>query len=242
VMVDADLIGRCPALNSPAIKSGNRMVRLTVSDDGPGMETAIRERIFEPFFTTKPVDQGTGLGLAVVHGIVQAHHGIILADSQPGNGAVFTIYLPPEDCCTEHKDTADVYSDSATTGRPAEDHKLVYIDDDPAVMNILCRLFEGRGIRVSGFTNQQLALDYIRNNADTIDVVVTDNNMPGMQGLDVARAIREIHSELPVAVISGLIDEDLQEAAELAGVRELINKPFTVEKFLAAIRRMTQHR
>jgi two-component system C4-dicarboxylate transport response regulator DctD len=66
--------------------------------------------------------------------------------------------------------------------------------------------------------------------------------MPGMQGLDVARAIREIDSELPVAVISGLIDEDLQEAAERAGVRELINKPFTVEKFLAAIRRMTQHR
>lgn len=228
-----------PGTELPCRKAENRMVRLTVGDDGPGMETAIRERIFGPFFTTKPVDQGAGPGLAVVHGIVQTHHGIILADSQPGNGAVFTIYLPPEDCCTEHTDTADVYSDSATTGRPAEDHKLVYIDDDPAVMNILCRLFEGRGIRVSGFTNQQLALDYIRNNAGKIDVVVTDNNMPG---LDVARAIREIDSQLPVAVISGLIDEDLQAAAELAGVRELINKPFTVEKFLAAIRRMTQHR
>ena len=109
-------------------------------------------------------------------------------------------------------------------------------------MNVICRLFEGRGVRVSGFTNQQLALDYIRANVSTIDVIVTDNNMPGMQGLDVARAIREIDSKMPVAVISGLIDEDLQAAAELAGVRELINKPFTVEKFLAAIHRMTQHR
>lgn len=231
---------RHPTLRSSASASTGRFVRLTVSDNGPGMDAAVKDRIFEPFFTTKPVDQGTGLGLAVVHGIVQAHHGIIEVESQPGAGAVFTICLPAEDPASGVPE--EIFSGSAGGGLTSvsHDHEIVYIDDDPAVTNVIQRLLDGRGFHVHGFTHQSAALEFIQQNADLIAAVVTDYNMPGMQGIDVARAVQQIRHDLPVAVISGLIDEDLQAAAEEAGVRELISKPFQLERFIQTVRKMIQ--
>jgi two-component system cell cycle sensor histidine kinase/response regulator CckA len=120
------------------------------------------------------------------------------------------------------------------------DHQIVCIDDDPAVMNVIQRLLDGRGFHVHGFTHQPAALEFVQQNADLIAAVVTDYNMPGMQGIDVARAVQQIRHDLPVAVISGLIDEDLQAAAEEAGVRELISKPFQLDRFIQTVRRMIQ--
>jgi PAS domain S-box-containing protein len=209
-------------------------VRLSVRDNGPGMDAATLSRIFEPFFTTKPVDEGTGLGLAVVHGIVQTHEGAILVESQQGAGSAFTIYLPiAVGPMTELAFAVSVRSSSS----PADQH-ILYIDDDEALVFLLQRLLQRRGYRVSGYTDQREALDALRADPTSFDLVVTDYNMPGMSGLDVAHAVRAIRADLTVAIASGFIDEALHAEAEGVGVRELIFKANAVEDLCDAFVRL----
>jgi signal transduction histidine kinase/ActR/RegA family two-component response regulator len=241
VTLDAALSASHPALSAlPASCKGqcNQLLRLTVSDDGPGMDAATLERIFDPFFTTKPTDEGTGLGLSVVHGITQAHDGAITVSSEPGNGAVFTLYFP----ATEDA-AASTAQRTATADRPEQapgKQRIAYIDDETALVVVTSRLLERRGFRVKGYSNQQAALDAIRADPLSFDVVVTDYNMPGMSGLDIARELRQIRAGLPVAVASGFVDEVLREQAVEAGVREVILKASAVEDMCDAIARFAQ--
>ena len=202
-------------------------MRLVVDDDGPGIDAATIERIFEPFFTTKPVGGGTGLGLSVVHGIVQAHDGVIVVDSELADGATFTIYLP----------AANAQADAPW---PAGGQHILYIDDDESLVYLMRRLLESRGFRISGHTDQGEALDALRADPASFDLVVTDYNMPGMSGLDVAREVRKIRADLPVAVASGFIDETLRAEADGAGVRGLLFKASAVEDFCDAFARLAQ--
>ena len=238
VQIEQSLADTHPVLRALQVKHAGRAVRLVVRDNGPGMDAATRSRIFEPFFTTKPVDHGTGLGLSVVHGIIQSHEGAILVHSQPGEGAEFTIYLPAltsqqlgtaqHDGAADMKHKATVLSDVNESRTPRH---ILYLDDDSAVLILVKRLLERRGYRVSCFSDQHEALNTLRLGAADFHVVVTDYNMPGMQGLEVARQVRAIRPDLPVAVTSGFIDEELQEGAKEAGVRQLISKPFAIEDF-----------
>jgi CheY-like chemotaxis protein len=213
------------------------------------MNEAILARIFEPFFTTKPVGEGTGLGLSVVHGIVQGHKGVIVVDSEPGAGTRFTLYLPS---CPTHADKApeqplqDVKPAIAppsppappagvSTGHAVSGPHIVYVDDDAALVSLVKRLLERRGYRVSAHPDQGSALDAISADPAGIDLVLTDYNMPGMSGLDVARSVRGIRPDLPVAVASGFIDETLSAQAASAGIHHLIFKATSVDEFCGAI-------
>ena len=245
VLLDAAFLEAHSVLNTMYEKGEGRIVRLAVRDNGPGMDAAIRDRVFEPFFTTKPVGEGTGLGLSVVLGIVQGHGGAIEAESQPGKGATFTMYLPiapaqvgpsanriPSAFGTEAPDADAPDGDSV--------FQILCLDDDASVMRMVKQLLEVRGYRVSGYVNQHAALDAIRAAPGAFDVVVTDYNMPGMQGLDVAREVRTIRADLPVVVTSGFIDEELRIGAEAAGVRALIPKPFILKDLYAVVERLAK--
>ena len=210
-----------------------RYACLTVRDNGAGMDEATRSRIFEPFFTTKPVGKGTGLGLSVVHGIVKAHEASIEVASAPGKGSEFRIYFPDVDA-----PMAAVAAPGADTA-PVSGHgkHVLYIDDREAIVFLMQRLLERQGYRVSGFTDPQEALAAARANPAQFDLAVTDHNMPGMSGLEVALALREIRADLPVVLASGYITEELRARAPAAGIRELIYKPNSADELCEALAR-----
>ena len=217
-----------------------RYACLAVRDNGPGMDQATRSRIFEPFFTTKPAGEGTGLGLSVVHGIVHDHEASIAVQSAPGEGATFRIYFPaaqpaPAQSAAPGKDTAG--ADKALVLQGGGKH-ILYVDDDEAIVFLMTRLLERQGYRVSGFVDARAALAAVSAKPDAFDLVVTDYNMPGMSGLAVAQAVKEIRADLPVALASGYITEELRAKAPAAGVRELIYKPDTAEDFSQAVARL----
>jgi len=215
-----------------ALRPG-RYARLMVRDNGPGMDEATRERIFEPFFTTKPVGEGTGLGLAVVHGIVQGHEAAIEVQSAPGQGASFCIYFP----AAAHDSVVPAHPTPTASTRSGGKH-ILYVDDDESVVFLVTRLLERQGYRVSGHTNPRQALAAVRAEPGRFDLAVTDYNMPGMSGLEVARALHEIRADLPVALASGYITEELRVQAPAAGVIELLYKPNTVDDLCEMVARL----
>ncbi|MDX1927402.1 MAG: ATP-binding protein [Pirellulaceae bacterium] len=228
-------------------KSPLKMVRINFTDDGPGIESSVINRIFEPFFTTKPVDEGTGLGLAVVHGIIRAHDGEISVESQVGHGTTFTILLPPngldESVQTVEQGVVPADLERRSTTAAHASHvaplcRVLYIDDDEMVLQSLVNLFGHYGIQVRGYTDQLTALAALRAATTSFDLVVTDYNMPGLSGLDVAKQVREIRADLPVIVTSGFIDEELHAHADEAGVRALIPKPFSAQYFCDLVQKL----
>ena len=213
-------------------------VVISVSDTGDGMDPATRERIFEPFFTTKPVGEGTGLGLAVAHGIVRAHQGAIAVASEPGKGSRFDVYLPTAEgmiAAPAPAPAAPVPRATAGQGR-----HVLYIDDDESLVLLVTRLLQRRGYRVSGHVDPAAALAELKTDPAHFDLVVTDYNMPRISGLDVAREVREVRPDLPVVIASGFITDELQVQASVAGVRSVIFKANTAEEFCNVVQHLLQ--
>jgi PAS domain S-box-containing protein len=193
---------------------------LWVADDGAGMDAETQSRIFEPFFTTKPVDSGTGLGLSVVHGIVSAHGGAVAVDSAPGRGTAVHVHLPA------------THGQAQAGGAPAADLALasgdgrhvLYLDDDEVMAPLAEQLLRRGGYRVTTYVDSAAALAAVRREPLAFDAVVTDFNMPGCNGLEVIRVLKELAPALPVVLTSGYIDDDLRAQAARLGVRHLLNK------------------
>jgi two-component system cell cycle sensor histidine kinase/response regulator CckA len=212
--------------------------RVVVSDTGHGMDAATLRRIFEPFFTTKPPGKGTGLGLSVAHGIMQSHNGVIIARSEPGEGSSVELYFPG---------APEVAAALATTEDPdpvaeGRGQHILYLDDDESQVFLITRMLERWGYRVSPYLAQREALDALVSRGRSFDLVLTDFNMPGLSGLEVARLIRDARPEIPVVVVSGYITDALRAQAASAGVRELISKPHEVEDLRDALQRLLQPR
>jgi signal transduction histidine kinase/CheY-like chemotaxis protein len=218
---------------SPGRQPG-RFAHFSVSDSGIGIDPAIRERIFDPFFSTKPVGQGTGLGLAVVHGIVQAHGGAIEVESRHGEGATFHVYLPAAQE-TQEQGAADEASVRASGRR----RHVLFLDDNEELVSALAQTLSRQGYRVSSHTVPEAALDAVRAEPQTYDVFVSDHKMPRMSGLDVARELSCIRPDLPVIIISGHIDGELQRMARELGVRHLLHKLHTLDDLVEAIDQLT---
>jgi two-component system cell cycle sensor histidine kinase/response regulator CckA len=241
------------------------VIRLQVKDDGCGMDEATRQRIFEPFFTTRKLGTGTGLGLPVVLGVVEGHGGVIEVQSQLGEGATFNLYFPAaaadpgEDYVDSgwpqsqalrdsHEpeqfelmgpsDASSVQNEAMTTDTPSAKRHVLYLDDDDTLVFLVRRLLERRGYTVTTFTDQQATIDAVREQPQAFDLLMTDFNMPGMSGLDVARAVLAINPNLPVAVASGYITDELQTEALAAGVCEVVFKTDAVEDFCAVVAKL----
>jgi len=222
------------AAHDAGIALAGRYAHIAVRDTGVGMSDAMRERIFEPFFTTKPAGKGTGLGLAVVHGIVHAHGGGIVCASAPGMGATFDVYLPASDL---HPAPGPVVP-SALPAKPGRGRKVLYIDDDEALVYLARRLLERSGYRVSAHVDAAQGIAALRDDPASFTLVVTDFSMPGMSGLDVARAVRAIRADLPVLVTTGYVTDELKQDATDAGVREIVYKPDTAAQLVGAVERL----
>lgn len=195
---------------------------LWVRDNGSGMDAETRERIFEPFFTTKPVGQGTGLGLSVVHGILSAHGGAIAVESAPGEGSTFNFYLPLVPA-SQVPATAPTLSAAPSHSRGRGQH-VMYVDDDAMMVLMVERILERAGYRVTGFLDARAAVAAVRHRPGDFDMIVTDFNMPGFSGLDVARELVCIRPDLPVVIGSGYITDELRTEALRLGVCGLLEK------------------
>jgi PAS domain S-box-containing protein len=205
--------------------------RLRVSDDGCGMDEATRARIFEPFFTTKPVGQGTGLGLAVVHGIVVASGGRIEVDSAPGRGTRIDILLP----LREPSGAPGVRA--GATHEPDRGHgeHVLLVDDDEVVGLTTEALLLRAGYRVTRLDNGLAAIESVREEPGRYALVVTDYNMQGLSGLAVAEQLAQIAPRLPVVITSGYVTEELLARAQALGVRDVLFKEHSLERLAAVV-------
>ncbi len=219
------------ATAGPAPGPGDWVV-LEVRDDGPGMSAGVKAKIFEPYFTTKGPEQGTGLGLAVVHGIVQEQGGAIEVESAPGEGALFRVWLPRRGAAV----TVAAAAESSAVEDVAGQERVLLVDDEPDIVRI-CEMGLARsGYRVSGFTTPGEALAAFRADPDAWDAVVSDVTMPGMTGVALAAAVLETRPDVPVILCTGYSEGLTPEAARAAGIRNVLVKPVPVARLAAEIR------
>lgn len=214
--------------------SAGEHAHLWVSDTGSGMDKALVDRIFEPFFTTKPSSQGTGLGLSIVHGIVTSHHGSINVESQLGVGSTFHVYLPL--ACPPAALPVSMAQDASI--EQAHGEHVIYLDDDDFVTRVMVRILERAGYRCSGYQDASAALAALTDKSLKVDVFITDYNMPGLSGLDVARAVAQVRPGLPIGISSGLVTDELREAARRMGIQALIEKENSFGEIVPQVARM----
>jgi two-component system cell cycle sensor histidine kinase/response regulator CckA len=223
--LDSSHTGQHPQLNpGPYLK-------MTVNDTGHGMEPHILERVFEPYFTTKEMGRGTGLGLAVVHGIVTSHGGAITASSEAGKGSTFTVYLP----VIESKAAGVADMNEAV---PKGHERILFVDDEQALVDLQKLTLEDLGYQVTTRTSSVEALELFREKPERFDLVITDMTMPNMTGDVLASELMRIRPDIPVIICTGF-SESLNEKTALArGIRAFVMKPVLKSQIARAIRKV----
>ncbi len=211
-------------------------VRLSVSDTGTGMTPEVLERVFEPFFTTKPREYGSGLGLAIVYGIVQQSAGHITADSTPGEGTTFSIYLPHAEPQSEPDQPLDEPFDESAVPRGRE--TILVVEDDELVRGITVRSLRALGYRILLAEDGEDALRVVDNHSGDIDLVVTDVAMPRMGGPELAEQLTARNPRVKVLFVSGYSEQELTERMALAQNRAFLDKPFTASMLARKLREM----
>jgi CheY-like chemotaxis protein len=207
--------------------------RLSVEDNGCGMDAAIQARIFEPFFTTKPRDKGTGLGLATVYGIVKQSQGYIDVDSAPGRGTIFHIYLPASSECAESRPRA---TDLSSAPQPVE--TVLLVEDDAQVRALAKRILEEHGYHVLEAADGLSALDLLERHSGRIHGLVTDVVMPGINGPELVRRVAERLPGLPVLYISGYTEPDLVKASGSDAPVSFLAKPFEASVLIERLKEL----
>ncbi|HEY8906435.1 MAG TPA: response regulator, partial [Rhodoferax sp.] len=213
-------------------------IKLTVSDTGAGMSEDVLKRVFEPFFTTKPVGQGTGLGLSVVHGIVHAHQGIVRVQSSPGKGSTFKLYFPLSVDAAQIRPAVQAKPTTLPKGPAGSGQKVMYVDDDEALVFLVKRLLTRRGYAVSTFSDPRLALEALRADHTLADLLVTDYNMPGYSGVDLIRDVTRLLPDLPMALASGYVTSEIERDALAAGAKALIHKPNDIDELCDTVQKL----
>ena len=212
----------------PDLREG-RYARLVVRDTGQGMSPATLERIFEPFFTTKPVGEGTGLGLAVVHGVVRGHDGSINVQSTRGEGSVFEVLLP---AVTTPASVAIIEEVPMPSARGL---RVLVVDDEPALARIAERALLRAGCAVRAVLDAASAMELLRAAPDAVDVLVTDLTMPGTSGLELAAEALMLRPGLPILLVSGYSVMITEDDLQAKGISAVLQKPFTTEELARAV-------
>lgn len=206
-------------------------VRLTIKDTGPGIDLAIQERIFDPFFTTKEVGQGTGMGLSVVHGIVEKFGGVIDVGSEPGQGASFHVYFP---VTTKETEEGSLGQGSLLTGT----EQILYVDDEMMLAHMGKQMLEKLGYKVLARTSSVEAHEAFRANPEKFDLVITDQTMPHISGSELAKLLMEIRPDIPVILCTGYSASISEEKAEELGIRAFVMKPVDKRMLANTIRKV----
>ncbi len=206
-------------------------IELSVTDSGSGIEPEELERIFDPFYTTKEVGKGTGMGLSVIHGIVRSHGGHILVATQPDKGTGFRLLFPPVVEETPDAPAADPSSEELPHGHGEQ---VLVLDDEPDLGRFLGDLLESYGYRATVLTNSQEALERFKENPGEFDLLITDQTMPGMSGVELVKTLRQVHPELPVILNTGFSEDIDTDYAARLGIRYL-EKPVRSERLIQAV-------
>ena len=218
-----------PSNSDPHGVKPGRYVRLIVRDTGTGMPADVMDRIFDPFFTTKKVGEGTGLGLSVVHGIVTQHDGSITVESEPGIGSVFTVYFPR---ITGGPEIDGISDDDIPTGS----ERILFIDDEEALVEMGMELLTGLGYEVICRGDSKEALALLKKDVSRFDLVITDQTMPEMTGLELAKKILSIRPDMPIILCTGFSHQVDAETAKQAGIKAFVMKPLVKREIAKAIR------
>ena len=205
-------------------------VELTITDNGPGIDPDIIDSIFEPYFTTKGVGEGTGIGLAMVKGIIQSYKGDVQVTSEPGN-TTFTVRLP-------------VAADASVKTEKQDDlivqgvGHILFVDDEPAIARMGCLMLESIGYKVTTRTSSPETLELFKEKPDAFDLIVTDMTMPSMTGDVLATEIRKIRSDIPIVLCTGYSRRMNEESAKQMGIDAFVYKPFIKSDFAKTVRRV----
>jgi CheY-like chemotaxis protein len=231
IRIDAVAADDAPVEQYPILER-RPYVRLSVRDTGFGMPPEVAEKIFDPFFTTKPTGEGTGMGLAVVHGIITHHNGIITVDSTPGVGTTFTIYLPQ---------IRETTKDAAATLDPTTSHRtgcLLWVDDEAALASLNQALLKRYGYDVVTHTHSDAARDTFRADPHRFDLVITNQTMPRMTGEKLVQELRRIRPDIPIILCTGFSHVMSAEKARALGIDAFLMKPALTRDWVATIERV----
>ncbi len=218
-----------PSNGDPHGIAPGQYVKLSVRDTGIGISADIMEKIFDPFFTTKKFGEGTGLGLSVVHGIAKQHDGHIMVESEPSRGSTFTVYFPQ---ITGELEASAVGHDEIPTGS----ERILFVDDEEALVEMGEDILAELGYEVASRMNGREALALFRTDPSRFDLVITDQTMPEMTGIDLAREIFSLRPNMPIIMCTGfsyLVDAD---RALAAGIKAFAMKPLTKREIARTIR------
>ena len=217
----------------PGLTTG-AYVRLSVSDTGHGMNRRVMKRIFDPYFTTKEKGVGTGLGLAVVDGIVKTHGGAITAYSEPEKGATFHVYLPR----IEHP--KGVVKAEEIKPFPTGHERILFVDDEKVLVDIGKQMLERLGYQVTPRTSSTEALEAFRAQPEKFDLVITDQTMPNMTGETLAKELTQIRPDIPVILCTGYSEIPSERKLGASAVRDVVRKPIIVREMANSIRRVLE--
>lgn len=210
------------------LKQG-KYLKLTVKDNGCGMSKEVADRIFEPFFTTKDVDKGTGMGLSVVHGIVESHKGRITVESTEQQGSIFTVFLPKIEA-------VNIQENGSTEIAVGHGERILIVDDEKQIVDMMTQTLERLKYTVIAKTNSIDALETFSASPDRFDLVITDYAMPGMNGKQLTKKLMSIRPDIPIILCTGF-SEDIDAAkAESMGLKGFLMKPVVREEIAEIIR------
>jgi PAS domain S-box-containing protein len=231
VSLSETLIGAAPPPDLKALPQGP-CVRLRVRDSGPGIDPAIIHRIFDPYFSTKEKGKGTGLGLAVVHGIVKSHRGAIQVLSRLGEGATFDVYFPMVQTAAAAAEAAP--KEAVVGGR----ERILFVDDEPSIELLGKQILGSLGYEVTTCGTAIAALELFRSGPSTFDLVITDMTMPLMTGDRMALEMMSLRPDLPVIICTGFNELLSEERVQAIGIRALLMKPFLKNEAATVIRQV----
>jgi len=228
VVLDRLELDNSAVLAIPDLTPGTYL-RLMVSDNGIGMDRSVQDRIFEPYFTTKDDSGGTGMGLAVTHGIVKSHEGAITVRSEPGKGTIFEVYLP----CIESRGSLER---GGSKPLPKGDEKILLVDDEEPIIDAIQKMLHHLGYQVHAMTSSVDALETFREQPHGFDLVITDQTMPGMTGEAFATEMMALRSDIPIILCTGFSHFVNEERAKAKGIRKFIMKPVVTSELAIMIR------
>jgi PAS domain S-box-containing protein len=234
INVENEFLTQDAVRNYPDLITGHYL-KIMVSDTGIGIDSGIIDRIFDPYFTTKAVGKGSGMGLAVIHGIIKNHGGVITVESQIGKGTVFTILLP---VVTEKPMMDTITSEEIPHGNET----ILFIDDEELILNMTKKMLERLGYTIETKINPVAALELFQSNPDHFDLVITDMTMPQMTGIKLSVKLLAVRPDIPIIVCTGhshLIDE---EKVKALGIADYVIKPVTRKNLAKTIRKVLDKR